>query len=152
MHACGKSSILIAFYPSAHAFRLPLLSIEPRPSARPQPWLHQTLRRPLRFNSNQTLWPRAQSANSWVLQSIIRHAITQATDDVLLRKNWPEENNRSTYGKERLLKACRDKIIRTYDVIAEVKTRIKKDPDFMKGLSDLVSLVILCGSGTCVTV
>ena len=88
----------------------------------------------------------------FVLQSIIRHAITQATDDVLLRKNWPEENNRSTYGKERLLKACRDKIIRTYDVIAEVKTRIKKDPDFMKGLSDLVSLVILCGSGTCVTV
>jgi hypothetical protein len=87
----------------------------------------------------------------FALQAIIRHAITQATDDVLLRKNWPEENNRSAYGKERLLKACRDKnIIHTYDVIAEVKTRIKKDPDFMKGLSDLVSLVILHGSGTCV--
>jgi hypothetical protein len=89
----------------------------------------------------------------FVLQAVIRHAITQATDDVLLRKNWPEENNHSAYGKERLLKACRDKkIIRTYDVIAEVKTHIKKDPDFMKGLSDLVSLVILRGSGTCVTV
>jgi len=86
----------------------------------------------------------------FVLQAIIRHAITQATDDVLLRKNWPEENNRSAYGKERLLKACRDKnIIHTYDVIEEVKTRIKKDPGFMKGLSDLVSLVILRGLRTC---
>ena len=86
----------------------------------------------------------------FVLQAIIRHAITQATDDVLLRKNWPEENNRSAYGKEQLLKACRDKnIIHTYDVIDETKTRIKKDPEFMKGLSDLVSLVSLYGA--CVT-
>jgi len=79
----------------------------------------------------------------FTLQAIIHHAITQATNDVLLRKNWLEENNHSTYGKEQLLKACRDKnIIHTYDVVAEVKTRIKKDPEFMKGLSNLVSRVI----------
>ena len=80
----------------------------------------------------------------FVLQAIIRHAIIQATDNILLRKNWPEENNCSTYPKERLLKACQDKnIMHTYDVIAEVKTHIKQDPNFMKGLSDLVSLAIL---------
>ena len=80
----------------------------------------------------------------FILQAIVRHAIAQATDNILLRKNWPEENNYSAYGKERLLKACRDKnIIHMYDVIDETKTCIKKDPKFMKGLSDLVSLVSL---------
>jgi len=83
----------------------------------------------------------------FVLQAIVRYAIAQATDDILLRKNWPEENNHSAYGKKQLLKACRDKnIIHMYDVIDEMKTRIKKDPEFMKGLSDLVSLVSLRGA------
>jgi len=55
-------------------------------------------------------------------------------------QNWPEENCHVVYGKELILKACHDvKIIHTYDVVHEVKWHIKVDPEFTKGLSDLVS-------------
>ena len=78
------------------------------------------------------------------MQAIIRHAIEQATEHVLLKKNWPEESNRTAYGKELLLKACRDKdITGTYGVVDEVKRRIKTDRDFMKGLGDLVKAMKL---------
>jgi hypothetical protein len=77
---------------------------------------------------------------SSVLQALIRHAIAQATDDIFLMKNWPEENNRNSYGKELILKACRDHgIVRTYSVVPEVKKHVKTNPDFTKGLCDLVS-------------
>ena len=83
---------------------------------------------------------RRPNDQPFVLQSIICHAILQATDDIILKMNWPEENRRVVYGKELILKACQDdKIIRTYDVVHEVKQRIKVDPEFTKGLSDLVS-------------
>ncbi len=47
----------------------------------------------------------------FILQAIIRHGIDQATDHILLRKNWPEENNWTTYNKELVLKGCQDKDI-----------------------------------------
>ncbi len=85
---------------------------------------------------------RKLNSQPFVLQGVIRHAISQATDDIILKTNWPEENRRVVYGKELILKACRDnKIIRTYDVVHEVKRRIKVDPKFTKGLSDLVSIM-----------
>jgi hypothetical protein len=86
---------------------------------------------------------RKLKEQSFVLQAIIRHAIEQATDHVLLKKNWPEENNRTMYGKELLLNGCQDgDITHTYDTAAEVKLRIKIDHDFAKGLSDLVRLTL----------
>ena len=60
---------------------------------------------------------RKLNSQPFVLQGVIRHAISQATDDIILKTNWPEENRRVVYGKELILKACRDdKIIRTYDI------------------------------------
>ena len=78
-----------------------------------------------------------------VLQAVIRYAITQATDDVILRNNWPEDNNRNLYGKELVLKGCHDaEIVCTYDMVGEVKRRVKTDPGFTKGLCDLVSSIL----------
>jgi hypothetical protein len=83
---------------------------------------------------------RKLNSQPFVLQGVIRHAISQAMDDIILKKNWPEENRRVVYGKELILKACQDeKIIHTYNIVHEVKRRIKVDPGFTKGLSDLVS-------------
>ena len=77
------------------------------------------------------------------MQAIIHHAIEEAADDILLKINWPEENNRLRYGKCLILKACLDdNILGTYTeaLIEEVKQRIKTDSEFTKGLCDLVSL------------
>ena len=79
-------------------------------------------------------------------QAVICHAIEQATDHILLKKNWPEENNRTAYGKKLVLNGCRDgDIICTYDTAYKVKLCIKTDRNFMKGLSDLVRLILSLG-------
>jgi hypothetical protein len=82
---------------------------------------------------------RKLKEQTFVLQAVIRYAIEQATYSILLKQTWPEENSRIAYGKELVLKGCRNKdIIGTYDTVDEVKLRIKTDRDFMKGLSELV--------------
>ena len=73
-----------------------------------------------------------------VLQAVIRYAITQAMDEIILRNNWLEDNNQNLYSKELILKGCHDaEILCTYDMVGEVKTHIKSDPEFTK---------VLCGS------
>jgi len=90
---------------------------------------------PIKANKKRKL-----TDQSSVLQALIRYAIAQATDDIFLQKNWPEENNQNSYGKELILKACRDPgIVRTYHIVPEVKKCVKTNPDFTKGLCDLVS-------------
>jgi len=75
-----------------------------------------------------------------IIQVLVRHAISQATDDIILKTNWPEESNRNVYGKTLILKACEDVEIRgTYKIVDEVKKRVQTDIEFTKGLCDLVS-------------
>jgi len=74
-----------------------------------------------------------------VIQAIVHHSIAQATDEIILERNWPEADNRNVYAKALLLKACKDVDIRnTYDIAHEVRRRIKVDPYFTKALCNLV--------------
>ncbi|KAF9533673.1 hypothetical protein CPB83DRAFT_890139 [Crepidotus variabilis] len=73
------------------------------------------------------------------IQAIVRHAIEKATAEILLRNNWPEENNCNVFSQTLLLNACRDTDIKnTYEVIGEVKKRIRADAPFTKAVCDLV--------------
>jgi len=114
------------------------MCIKPKPLEQHIDWSPEVQLEPIAGSKGTK---RKLTEQSFVLQAIVRHAIEQATAHVLLKKNWPEENNHTAYGKELLLKACRDKdITGTYGVVDEVKQCIKTDHDFMKGLGDLVRL------------
>jgi len=82
-------------------------------------------------------------AQSKGIQEIIRFAIELASEDVILRMAWPEENSRNTYGHQLILKACHDSdLLRSYPSLKEVKRRIKHEPKFLKGISDLVGFYV----------
>ncbi|KAF8952950.1 hypothetical protein BDZ97DRAFT_1930154 [Flammula alnicola] len=75
-----------------------------------------------------------------IIQSIIRKAIQNITDEMVLKQAWPEAQARPIYRKTILLDACRF-IISRHDEsdpeVEDVKRRIKKDERFSKVLSNL---------------
>ncbi|KAF9522132.1 hypothetical protein CPB83DRAFT_899892 [Crepidotus variabilis] len=82
---------------------------------------------------------RKLTEQTFIIQAIVCHAIEKATAEILLRNNWPEENNRNLFGQTLLLNACQDADIKnTYEVIGEVKKCIRADALFTKAVCDLV--------------
>lgn len=103
----------------------------------PSQWPADVCLVPEKLPSNKK---RKLTEQPFILQAVIKFAIAEGTNDIILRKNWPEDSNRNVYGKELILKGCRDKqILHTYAIVREMKARLKTDPGFMKGLCDLVS-------------
>lgn len=86
---------------------------------------------------------RSLKAQPKGIQEIIRFAIEAASKDVILRSAWPEENSRNTYGHQLILKACHNSdLLHSYPSLKEVKQRIKREPKFSKGISDLVGYYV----------
>lgn len=88
---------------------------------------------------------REQSA---LLQDVLHSAIDQATADVILVTNWPEENTRLVYGKRLLLTAARDDaVIGDYDQdqVQNLKHVIKEDVHATQLMVNLVSYTSLLG-------
>lgn len=76
-----------------------------------------------------------------IIQAVIREAIDRATEDVVFRKAWPEENARTTYGRDLLMAACRDQSLQsTYnrEHLDELRGILKKDTNVAKLMGNTV--------------
>lgn len=76
-----------------------------------------------------------------IIQAVIREAINRATEDVVLRKAWPEENARTTYGRDLLMAACRNQALRSSfnrDHLEELRGVLKGDSNIAKVMGNTV--------------
>ncbi|KAF9528453.1 hypothetical protein CPB83DRAFT_894241 [Crepidotus variabilis] len=82
---------------------------------------------------------RQLKQQSPLIQNIIRHSIDLATEEIILKDNWPEEGKQIAYGKELALKACDNvEICTAYDAVMELKKRLQMDKNFTKGLCEII--------------
>ena len=77
-----------------------------------------------------------------VIQDILHRGIAKASEDVFLKKTWPEESaRRHIYGTGILLGVCGDgELVELFgkDLVSDVKRRLKRDAKFAKAMSDVV--------------